>query len=110
MLSDTPLMRLSRDERRELVGELSEAGMSTRAIAPIVGKDYSVVSRDRKVLHDATPELRETVEIHSCGGFLGPGEEIEMDTTTTYDRETGQVVNENPYTTTQTGHVLIHMS
>ena len=29
--------RLARDERRELVGRLADEGMSTRAIAPIVG-------------------------------------------------------------------------
>ncbi|MDN5980004.1 helix-turn-helix domain-containing protein [Bifidobacterium mongoliense] len=43
--------------RRELVSHLSEAGMSTRAIAPAVGKDFSTISRDRsKVLHNATPD------------------------------------------------------
>ena len=35
--SDTPLMRLSRDERRVIVADLAEQGMSTRAIAPVVG-------------------------------------------------------------------------
>lgn len=34
---------------------LAGEGMSTRAIAPIVGVDYSTVSRDRQVLQDATP-------------------------------------------------------
>lgn len=34
---------MSRDERRELVSELSEAGMSTRAIAPIVGRSIGTV-------------------------------------------------------------------
>jgi transposase-like protein len=45
VFSDEPL-RLSRDERREIVGELSEAGMSTRAIAPIVGVSQMQVVRD----------------------------------------------------------------
>lgn len=48
VFSDTPLMRLSRDERKELVGELASQGMSTRAIAPVVGTNYSTVSRDLK--------------------------------------------------------------
>lgn len=41
--------------RRVAVRELSALGMSTRAIAPVVGTDYSTVSRDRQVLRDATP-------------------------------------------------------
>jgi len=40
------LTRLALPVRRELVAELSAAGMSTRAIAPIIGKDFSTVSRD----------------------------------------------------------------
>lgn len=44
--SDTPLMQLTRDQRRELVSELSDEGMSTRAIAPIVG------ASDRTVRYD----------------------------------------------------------
>lgn len=48
-LSDTlgsePL-RLPRDQRQELVGYLSGEGMSTRAIAPIVGADQATVVRD----------------------------------------------------------------
>lgn len=46
--------------RRQLVGMLSAEGMSTRAIAPIVGKDYSTISRDlnhSEVLHVATPDI-----------------------------------------------------
>lgn len=44
--SDTPLMQLTRDQRRELVSELADEGMSTRAIAPIVGVGDSTVQRD----------------------------------------------------------------
>lgn len=45
VLSDEPL-RLARDERRELVTRLADEGMSTRAIAPIVGTTKSSVDRD----------------------------------------------------------------
>ena len=45
VLSDEPL-RLARDDRRELVTRLADEGMSTRAIAPIVGADHVTVSRD----------------------------------------------------------------
>lgn len=44
--------------RRQLVGMLSAEGMSTRAIAPIVGKDHSTISRylnHSEVLQHATP-------------------------------------------------------
>lgn len=40
------LPRLDREPRREFVRELAERGMSTRAIAPIVGANHSTVVRD----------------------------------------------------------------
>ena len=45
VLGDTP-MRLEREVRQALVAELSEQGMSTRAIAPIVGVGMTTVKRD----------------------------------------------------------------
>ena len=39
-------MRLDRDQRRELVAYLAGEGMSTRAIAPIVGASKDTVHRD----------------------------------------------------------------
>lgn len=42
-------MRLDRSERQELVAYLSGEGMSTRAIAPIVGATKSQVARDIEV-------------------------------------------------------------
>ena len=39
-------MRLDREQRRELVAYLAGEGMSTRAIAPIVGVGDSTVQRD----------------------------------------------------------------
>lgn len=49
------LAGLDASARRVAVHELSALGMSTRAIAPVVGVDYSTVSRDAQVLRDATP-------------------------------------------------------
>lgn len=46
VFSDTPLMQLTRDQRRELVSELADEGMSTRAIAPIVGASIGTVHAD----------------------------------------------------------------
>jgi hypothetical protein len=45
VLGEEPL-RLARDERRELVAALSAEGMSTRAIAPIVGTNQATIARD----------------------------------------------------------------
>jgi len=47
VFGDAPL-RLERDARQELVAELSAAGMSTRAIAPIVGVHHDTVATDIK--------------------------------------------------------------
>ena len=42
-----PSLGLSADIRRELVGMLTNAGMSPQAIAPVAGVDRSTISRDR---------------------------------------------------------------
>lgn len=42
--------------RREAVRELTEAGMSTRAIAPVVGVHHDTVARDARRVVDTTPE------------------------------------------------------
>lgn len=44
-LGDEP-MRLARDDRRDMVRILTDEGMSTRAIAPIVGTSHVTVSND----------------------------------------------------------------
>jgi hypothetical protein len=43
-------LRLDRDDRRQLVAKLSDAGMSTRAIAPVVGVSHMAVANDREAL------------------------------------------------------------
>ncbi|MBK0420390.1 hypothetical protein JD276_15280 [Leucobacter sp. CSA1] len=60
LFGDEPL-RLARDVRRELVAELAEAGMSTRAIAPIVGVSKSQVAAD--------------IEVSSSGHLRGESDE-----------------------------------
>lgn len=47
VFADAPL-RLERDARQELVAELAAEGMSTRAIAPIVGVHHDTVASDIK--------------------------------------------------------------
>jgi hypothetical protein len=65
VFGDEPL-RLARDVRQELVAELSAQGMSTRAIAPIVGVSVGTIHTDRQVFSsehvppasvDVTPTL-----------------------------------------------------
>jgi hypothetical protein len=53
-LADEP-MRLGRDERQELVGYLSGEGLSTRAIAPIVGASVGTVHADIAGVQNRTP-------------------------------------------------------
>lgn len=52
---DGALANLSAAMRREIVHELSDAGMSTRAIAPIVGVSHKTVSVDLAGVTDVTP-------------------------------------------------------
>lgn len=50
--------------RREAVRELTEAGMSTRAIAPVVGVDYSTVARDVSAgVAGATPGVLRDMQV-----------------------------------------------
>jgi hypothetical protein len=50
-------LRLARDVRRELVAELAAQGMSTRAIAPIVGVSHETVAQDIAPVRNLTPEV-----------------------------------------------------
>lgn len=54
VLGQTPL-RLERDVRQELVAELSAQGMSTRAIAPIVGAARNTVMADLRQVAQFEP-------------------------------------------------------
>lgn len=60
-LADEP-MRLGREERQELVAYLSGEGMSTRAIAPIVGVDNKTVHNDLRRVENSTPAEPEVTE------------------------------------------------
>jgi hypothetical protein len=48
-------VRLNRDDRRELVASLATMGMSTRAIAQVVGMSQATVNRDRPRESDDSP-------------------------------------------------------
>lgn len=66
-LADEP-MRLGREERQELVGYLSGEGLSTRAIAPIVGVDNKTVHRDIARVANATPDPEAEVDADPATG------------------------------------------
>lgn len=70
-LGDEP-MRLARDDRQDMVRALANEGMSTRAIAPIVGASVGTVHADRQVFNsehlDADPVTIDT----ATGEVLDP--------------------------------------
>jgi len=89
------LGRLTPDVRRPIVGELSAAGMSTRAIAPIVGTGPTQVRNDlRQVRTECAPESP------ASPASPDPAPVIGMDGKTyrrpSVDRETGEVLDETP--------------
>lgn len=49
-------LTLAIPQRREAVQQMSEAKMSTRAQADVLGVDQSTVVRDRQVMHSASPD------------------------------------------------------
>lgn len=61
VLGQTPL-RLERDVRQELVAELNAQGMSTRAIAPIVGVSHQSVANDLEGVKKLTPEVEAGID------------------------------------------------
>ena len=61
VLGETP-MRLERDTRQALVAELHEQGMSSRAIAPIVGVSQMQVVRDVAVETNVSPAPKAAAE------------------------------------------------
>lgn len=80
VFSDTPLMRLTRDERRVIVADLAEQGMSTRAIAPVVGVHHDTVASD----------VRATAPVGNP--TPAPPTEPTFDPTPDWDRTTGEVL------------------
>lgn len=72
VFGDEPL-RLARDVRQELVAELAAQGMSSRAIAPIVGLSHVQVTRDvatvtSVTVDPATGEVDDSREIVGLNG------------------------------------------
>lgn len=63
VLGEEPL-RLARDERRDMVQLLAAEGMSSRAIAPIVGANHNTVARDIASVSNDTDRT-----VHSMDGI-----------------------------------------
>ena len=61
--AEIPKVRLDRVERRELVAELADAGMSTRAIAPVVGAAQMTVVRDLAAAEPNDSPARQVIGI-----------------------------------------------
>ena len=103
----TSRIRLPREERQEVVASMREIGMSTRAIASATGMSKDTAARALSGVANETPapvtgtdgktyEGRRTAKIQSGAGFYGPGEKIEMDTESTIDIDTGEILEEHP--------------
>lgn len=107
----TSRIRLPREERREVVSSMREIGMSTRAIASGIGVSQDTVNRELARERNRSPESdpapvtgtdgktyegRRTTKVQSGAGFYGPGEKIEMDTESTIDIDTGEILEERP--------------
>lgn len=56
--NEARMVRLDREQRREIVAEMKQAGMSNRAIASGIGVDYKTVMRDAQLVQDVPVEIR----------------------------------------------------
>lgn len=70
VLSDEPL-RLARDDRRELVPRLRDEGMSTPAIAKVLGVNAETVRRDDIAATSANAEVDEPPKVRETEGLDG---------------------------------------
>lgn len=96
-LADEP-MRLGRDERQELVEYLSGEGLSTRAIAPIVGVHHDTVASDIKA---AAPVGNPTPEQLAPAFDPTPTLPPREDDWVPADPATGEVIEPNPVNVTE---------
>lgn len=92
------LQRLTPEVRRPIVGELSAAGMSTRAIAPIVGVTHKTVVKDMQVVPEVPPAS--PAEPETEHGLPTTDRIVGMDGKTyqrpAVDSQTGEVLDVTP--------------
>ena len=93
-LGDEP-MRVSREDRQKLVEYLSGEGLSTRAIAPIVGATKSQVARDIAAtpVPNGTPEPGATPA--PAPAVAGPDASPTHERTATVNLDTGELTEES---------------
>ena len=81
--------------RRELVGRLTEAGMSTRAIAPAVGVSQSTIRDDVQVSRNYSPDpLAEEKADGRVVKLTGPGSLLHSEPVEHIDMATGEVLTD----------------
>lgn len=92
------LQRLGVEVRREVVRELTEAGMSTRAVAPVVGISHTQVQRDIRASGGThvPPESGRQTFTFDHGIDYSDHPQPQIDTRTTLDADTGEVISEEP--------------
>lgn len=108
---------LNREQKRALIAESLKADpqLPDNTHAKRTGASWATVNAVRSDLEKSSqienfseridprtgnasqPATRRTTEIHSGAGFVNPGEEIELTSTTTVDLDTGDVIEERPY-------------
>lgn len=96
VLGDEP-MRLPRDERREIVAWLSGEGMSTRAIAPIVGANRKTVMKDvreSQVVQSGPPAQPPTIATTE-GVVIAEQRHVELDETDWDEGEVAEVMDDD---------------
>lgn len=93
VLGEEP-MRLARDERREVVKLLSDEGMSTRAIAPIVGAARNTVMSDLKQVAQSEPPEPAHVE----RTVIAKQRHVTLTDAGHVDRTTGEILDTKPIT------------
>lgn len=103
-----PAVGLAAEVRRQLVGMLSQAGMSTRAIAPTVGVSNFTVSTDQRAgvrsPNTSTPDpLAEEKAEGRVVKLTGPGSLFHSEPVEHIDYETGEILDETPVAQTVTG-------
>lgn len=96
-------LRLPRADRRELVALLDQKGMTTRAIAPVVGANYATVSRDlASPVANATPDAAPRTKTGLDGKTYTvqprpePPHTVNTDTGEVIDKHTGEVITHLP--------------
>ena len=94
-------LRLPRADRREMVALLADEGMSSRAIAPVVGAGYRTVQRDIESSGSNGPDAPRTVK--SLDGVERtfqprpePPHTVNTDTGEVIDKSTGEVITHLP--------------